>query len=198
MDWIIPVVLVVIALVIIVVIAVLIAYLVVRRSSLLNNSIDTISMLPYIMPGAVVGLSLLLAFGQKPIALTGTFAIMVISFVIRRDHEALHGAVAVDLECEQAPGTFEHVRHHQGPGHGASERSVEGILRHDVGAGGMITRSGGSPGGVGDELRAEIRRDLRDLRIRAHHPDMAHAWRVPAGSDDVGGHRHDERSAIGR
>ena len=34
----------------IIAIAVLIAYLVVRRGSLLNHTIDTISMLPYIMP----------------------------------------------------------------------------------------------------------------------------------------------------
>ncbi|MBQ8851521.1 MAG: iron ABC transporter permease, partial [Oscillibacter sp.] len=74
----------ILALLIIIVIAVLIAYLVVRRSSTLNNAIDTISMLPYILPGSVVGLGLLLAFGAEPLALTGTFAIMVISFVIRR------------------------------------------------------------------------------------------------------------------
>ena len=62
----------ILALVIIIVIAVLIAYLVVRRSSALNNTIDTLSMLPYIMPGAVIGLALLIAFGKKPFALTGT------------------------------------------------------------------------------------------------------------------------------
>lgn len=55
----------ILALVIIIVIAVLIAYLVVRRSSALNNTIDTLSMLPYIMPGAVIGLALLIAFGKN-------------------------------------------------------------------------------------------------------------------------------------
>ena len=88
----------IIALAIIVIIAVLIAYLVVRRTSVLNNSIDTISMLPYIMPGAVVGLSLLLAFGKKPIALTGTFAIMVISFVIRRLPYTIRSATATLMQ----------------------------------------------------------------------------------------------------
>ena len=88
----------IIALLIIVVLAVLIAYLVVRRSSVLNNAIDTISMLPYIMPGAVVGLSLLLAFGKKPIALTGTFAIMVISFVIRRLPYTIRSATATLMQ----------------------------------------------------------------------------------------------------
>ena len=96
----------IIALVVIIVIAVLIAYLVVRRSSTLNNAIDTISMLPYIMPGAVVGLGLLLAFDKKPLALTGTFAIMVISFIIRRLPYTIRSATAtlmqISLNIEEA------------------------------------------------------------------------------------------------
>ena len=88
----------ILALIIIIVIAVLIAYLVVRRSSVLNNTIDTISMLPYIMPGAVVGLGLLLAFGSGPLALTGTFAIMVISFVIRRLPYTIRSATATLMQ----------------------------------------------------------------------------------------------------
>jgi len=96
----------VIALAIIIVIAVLIAYLVVRRSSALNNAIDTISMLPYIMPGAVIGLALLMAFGKKPFALTGTLAIMVISFVIRRLPYTIRSATAtlmqISLSIEEA------------------------------------------------------------------------------------------------
>lgn len=96
----------IIALVVIIVIAVLIAYLVVRRSSTLNNTIDTISMLPYIMPGAVVGLGLLLAFDKKPLALTGTFAIMVISFIIRRLPYTIRSATAtlmqISLSIEEA------------------------------------------------------------------------------------------------
>ena len=96
----------VLALVIIIVIAVLIAYLVVRRSSTLNNTIDTNSMLPYIMPGAVIGLAMLLAFGKKPLALTGTMAIMVISFVIRRLPYTIRSATAtlmqISLSIEEA------------------------------------------------------------------------------------------------
>lgn len=96
----------ILALIIIIIVAVLIAYLVVRRSSTLNNTIDTISMLPYIMPGSVVGLGLLLAFGAKPLALTGTFAIMVISFVIRRLPYTIRSATAtlmqISLSIEEA------------------------------------------------------------------------------------------------
>ena len=59
-----------ITLAVIIVIAVLIAYLVVRRGNVLNHAIDTISMLPYIMPGAVIGISLILAFSRKPAVLS--------------------------------------------------------------------------------------------------------------------------------
>lgn len=69
---------------IIILIAVCIAYLVVRRSSLLSHAIDTISMLPYIMPGAVIGIALVIVFSRKPIQIAGTLAIMVVALVIRR------------------------------------------------------------------------------------------------------------------
>ena len=69
---------------VIIVIAVLIAYLVVRRNNLFNNAIDTISMMPYIMPGAVIGIALVVAFSRKPFTLTGTLFIMVIALAIRR------------------------------------------------------------------------------------------------------------------
>ena len=94
------------SLAIIIVVAVLIAYLVVRRSSAMNNVIDTMSMLPYIMPGAVIGLSLLIAFGKKPFALTGTLTIMVIALVIRRLPYTIRSATAtlmqISLSVEEA------------------------------------------------------------------------------------------------
>ncbi|MFT4007159.1 MAG: iron ABC transporter permease [Lacrimispora sp.] len=73
-----------VTLTIIIVIAVLIAYLVVRRSNFLNNAIDTISMMPYIMPGAVIGIALVVSFSRKPFTLTGTLVIMMIALAIRR------------------------------------------------------------------------------------------------------------------
>lgn len=88
----------VIALVIIIIIAVLIAYLVVRRRSLLNDTIDTLSMLPYIMPGAVIGIALVSTFGKKPWALTGTLLIMIISLVIRRMPYTIRSATATLMQ----------------------------------------------------------------------------------------------------
>jgi iron(III) transport system permease protein len=86
------------SLAIIIFFAVLIAYLVVRRSSLLNHAIDTMSMLPYIMPGSVIGIALVMAFGNKPLVLTGTMTIMIVSFVIRRMPYAIRSANATLMQ----------------------------------------------------------------------------------------------------
>ena len=90
------------ALAIIIVIAVLIAYLVVRRSSIMNNTIDTIAMLPYIMPGAVIGLALLLAFAKKPFALGGTMTIMILALVIRRLPYTIRSATATLMQISMS------------------------------------------------------------------------------------------------
>jgi len=86
------------SLAIIIFLAILIAYLVVRRPGILNHMIDTMSMLPYIMPGSVIGIALVMAFGSKPLVLTGTMAIMIVSFVIRRMPYAIRSANATLMQ----------------------------------------------------------------------------------------------------
>lgn len=91
---------------IIIVTAVLIAYLVVRRGNLLNNAIDTISMLPYIMPGGVIGISLIISFSKKPYAITGTLLIMIIALAIRRmpftSRSATAAMMKIPISIEEA------------------------------------------------------------------------------------------------
>ena len=88
----------ILALVVIVIIAVIIAYLVVRRPSGLSHTVDTISMLPYIMPGAVIGIALIIAFNTKYFSLTGTMAIMVIALAIRRMPYTSRSATATMMQ----------------------------------------------------------------------------------------------------
>lgn len=88
----------VIALVVIIIMAIIIAYLVVRRSSALSHSIDTISMLPYIMPGAVIGIALIVAFNNQYISLTGTITIMVVALAIRRMPYTSRSATATMMQ----------------------------------------------------------------------------------------------------
>lgn len=93
-------------LVVIVLLAILISYLVVRRRSFLNNAIDTISMLPYIIPGSVVGIALVTSFNTGILTLTGTAAIMIIAMCIRRIPYTIRSSVAtlqqIPLSIEEA------------------------------------------------------------------------------------------------
>jgi len=86
------------SLAIIILFSVLIAYLVVRRPGFWNHLIDTLSMLPYIMPGSVIGIALVLAFGKQPFVLTGTMLIMIISLVIRRMPYTIRSANATLMQ----------------------------------------------------------------------------------------------------
>ena len=94
------------ALAIILVIAVLISYLVVRKNNFANNAIDTVSMMPYIMPGAVIGISLVIAFSKKPFSMTGTLAIMIIALAIRRmpftSRSATAAMMKIPISVEEA------------------------------------------------------------------------------------------------
>ena len=92
------------AIVLIVLFSVLIAYLVIRRDNIVNRTIDTLSMIPYVIPGAVVGISLVIAFNRKPIVLVGTAAIMIIALVIRRCSYTIRSSVAT---LQQIPISIE-------------------------------------------------------------------------------------------
>ena len=86
------------SLLIIIILSILIAYLTVRRSNAANNTIDTLSMLPYIMPGSVVGIAMVLSFSKPPIVLIGTMWIMILSLVIRRMPYTIRSATATLIQ----------------------------------------------------------------------------------------------------
>ena len=65
------------AIVFIIVLGMLISYIVVRQ-------MDLLIMFPFVIPGAVLGISLIVAFNKRPLILTGTAVIMIIAFVVRK------------------------------------------------------------------------------------------------------------------
>ncbi|HEY0276381.1 MAG TPA: iron ABC transporter permease [Paenirhodobacter sp.] len=83
------------ALAILVVIAVLVAYLTVRRKGMLSNALDTMTMVPYVVPGLVIGIALIATFSTGPIQLSGTVAIMVLALTIRRLPYAVRSTAAL-------------------------------------------------------------------------------------------------------
>lgn len=96
----------VISLAFILVFAVLIAYISVRRRNPLTGAVDMISMIPYIIPGTVVGIAMVSSFNRPPLILTATTAIMIISLVIRRLPYTIRSSVAtlqqIPLSIEEA------------------------------------------------------------------------------------------------
>lgn len=73
-----------VAIVVIVILGMLISYIVVRHKGWFAQAMDLLIMFPFVIPGSVLGISLIVAFNKKPIVLTGTAAIMIIAYVVRK------------------------------------------------------------------------------------------------------------------
>lgn len=84
----------------------LLSYVVVRRSSKLTALLDTLIMIPYVIPGTVLGISLIIAFNKPPFALTGTWIILVIAYFIRKLPYTMRSSTAIlhqiDKSVEEA------------------------------------------------------------------------------------------------
>lgn len=92
------------SLIVIILLAVLIAYLVVRRRNTLTSTVDVLSMIPYIIPGTVLGIALLTGFNKRPLLMSGTMLIMVVALVIRRLPYTIRSSVAI---LQQIPMSIE-------------------------------------------------------------------------------------------
>ncbi|MBR2528212.1 MAG: iron ABC transporter permease [Blautia sp.] len=68
----------------IIIIGILVSYILVRKKGKTATLIDLMIMFPYVIPGSVLGIGLIIAFNKKPVILVGTSAIMIISYIIRK------------------------------------------------------------------------------------------------------------------
>lgn len=73
-----------VALMLIVMAGSVMGYIISRRDSGLTRLLDTGMMIPYVIPGTVLGIGFITAFNQPPIWITGTAAIIVLAYFIRR------------------------------------------------------------------------------------------------------------------
>ncbi len=72
------------AIIFIVLLGMLISYIAVRRAGRVGQILDAMIMFPYVIPGAVLGICLLVAFNKKPLLLAGGAFIMVLSYIIKK------------------------------------------------------------------------------------------------------------------
>lgn len=85
----------VIAIIIIIILGMLISYVSVRRNNFFTSLLDTIAMFPYIIPGSVLGITLLVTFNDQPLMLSGSAAILIVAYVIRRLPYTMRSSAAI-------------------------------------------------------------------------------------------------------
>ena len=68
----------------VVVLGTLIGYVIARKQSFVTYILDSMIMIPYIVPGIVLGLGLIVSYNSKPLVLVGTTLIIILAIFIRR------------------------------------------------------------------------------------------------------------------
>jgi iron(III) transport system permease protein len=89
----------------------LIAFLVVRRTFPGRATLEFAAILPFAVPGTVVGIGYILAFNDRPLLLTGTLAILVLAFVFRYVPVGIQSGIAV---LRQIDPSIEEAAHNLG------------------------------------------------------------------------------------
>ena len=79
----------------IVFIAVLVSYSTVRQPNPLTNSLDVLTMTPYIVPGSILGIAFVSAFSRQPMKLTGTALIIIIVLAVKRMPYTVRSSTAI-------------------------------------------------------------------------------------------------------
>ncbi len=72
------------ALVLIVVVGAAVGYVIARRSGPLARLLDLLIMVPYVVPGTVLGIGYATVFNEPPLLLTGTATIIAVVYFVRR------------------------------------------------------------------------------------------------------------------
>lgn len=62
----------------------ILSYIIFKKKNRLAPILDILIMFPYVIPGSVLGIGLLVCFNKRPLLLSGTGFILIISYVIRK------------------------------------------------------------------------------------------------------------------
>ena len=91
-----------IAVVLIATIGTLIGFVIARRRNLAVKVLDPLLMIPYIVPGTVLGIGFIVAFNRKPIYLVGTATIIILTYFIRRLPYSVRSAASILKQIDPA------------------------------------------------------------------------------------------------
>ncbi|TXT42562.1 MAG: putative ABC-type Fe3+ transport system permease component [Spirochaetes bacterium] len=91
-----------IAVVLIAGIGTLIGFTIARKRNLAVRILDPLLMIPYIVPGTVLGIGFIVAFNRKPLYLAGTAAIIIMTYFIRRLPYSVRSAASILKQIDPA------------------------------------------------------------------------------------------------
>ena len=84
-----------IAVILIATIGTLLGFILARRRTLPVKVLDPLLMIPYIVPGTVLGIGFIVAFNRKPLFLAGTATIIIMTYFIRRLPYSVRSAASI-------------------------------------------------------------------------------------------------------
>ena len=80
----------------------MLGFVVARRRTLAVKFLDPLLMIPYIVPGTVLGIGYIVAFNRKPFMLVGTATIIVMTYFIRRLPYSVRSAASILKQIDPA------------------------------------------------------------------------------------------------
>lgn len=80
----------------------LLGFVVARRRTVAVRILDPLLMIPYIVPGTVLGIGYIVAFNRKPFFLVGTVTIMIMTYFIRRLPYSVRSAASILKQIDPA------------------------------------------------------------------------------------------------
>jgi iron(III) transport system permease protein len=83
------------AVTLIVILGTAIGYLLARRESLASGTLDNMLLIPYVVPGVVMGLAFVVTFNVPPLPITGTAVIIILMLFIRRLPYAVRSSTSI-------------------------------------------------------------------------------------------------------
>lgn len=92
------------AVILIVIVGTAIGYMLTRRENVLTGLLDGTLMIPYIVPGVVLGLGFVVTFNVPPLQMTGSAIIIILIIFIRRLPYAVRSSAAI---LKQVKGSIE-------------------------------------------------------------------------------------------
>ncbi len=84
------------------ILSMLVAFIVVRKKFIGKRLLEIGVMIPFAVPGTMIGISYILAFNTPPILLVGTASIIIINYIVRELPVGVEGGIAVLKQMDPA------------------------------------------------------------------------------------------------